>query len=39
MIKDNGVNYTLGMNVVPPEDFKKIEADIANDQGFHWPAK
>ena len=39
LIKDNGVNYTLGMTVVPPEDFKKMEAKAANDQGFHWPAK
>ena len=38
MIKDNGVNYTMGINVAPPEDYKKIEAEFANSQDFHWPA-
>ena len=33
-IKDDGVNYTMGMWVIP-----KSELGMLNEQGFPWPAQ
>ena len=36
LIRDDGVNYTLGLTVVPKAEFEKMEAE--HQAGFHWPA-
>jgi hypothetical protein len=37
LIKDDGVNYTLGLTVVPKAEFEKMEAE--HQAGFHWQAR
>jgi hypothetical protein len=44
MIQDNGVNYTIGMWVIPKDELLALEQEMgistnAAAEGFPWPAK